>query len=66
MKRFLKSVIKVFFLTTAVAVPSPSEAQLRIRDSTTKAMILEENSIWERGCVTERYRQRQRHMGRSR
>lgn len=29
------------FLTTAVAVPAPSEAQLRIRDSITKAMILE-------------------------
>lgn len=27
-------------LTTAVAVPAPSEAQLRIRDSATKAMIL--------------------------
>lgn len=36
------------FLTTAVEVPAPREAQLRIRDSATKAMILKENSKQER------------------
>lgn len=34
------NVVFLLLLTTAVAVPAPSEAQLRIRDSATKAMIL--------------------------
>ncbi|TNN71550.1 hypothetical protein EYF80_018236 [Liparis tanakae] len=41
----------------AVAVPAPSEAQLSITDSTTKAMILEENGTRERkGELNEKCR----------
>lgn len=61
------------YLTTAVAVPAPSEAQLRIRDSTVKTMILEGKQQRERERVvvvgTEGvtgYTQRQRCMERSR
>lgn len=45
------------FLTTAVAVSTPSEAQLRIKDRITKPMILVENSTWEWGWQIKRYRE---------
>lgn len=53
----------MFSLTTAVAVLAPSVAQLRIRDSATKVMILRGRTTNERVRERERGRKEGREGG---